>query len=232
MISGNISTNDVDDTLLESASISISGNFGAGEDLLLFSAQSGVTGSDNATSGTLNLNGSASLGAYHAAFRSVQYQNTSDDPSSLDRTITFEINDGDADSNQLTRNISIVPVNDAPTQSTIETAPLVYSENDAPTVISSTISLADLDDTLIESATVSITQNHSSLEDILGFEDSSGITGIFDPSNGTLTLSGSASVAEYIAALRSVTYENSSDNPSTLARTCLLYTSPSPRDRG
>ena len=219
VISGNISTSDVDDTLLESASISISGNFTAGEDLLLFSDQSGITGTYNATTGILSLNGSASLADYQAAFRSVQYQNTSDDPSSLDRTITFEINDGDADSNQLTRDISIVQVNDAPTQATIEPAPLVYSENDAPTVISSTISLADLDDTLIESATVTITQNHSPLEDILGFEDSSGITGNFDPANGTLTLSGSASVAEYIAALRSVTYENSSDNPSTLART-------------
>src|SRR5262245_56063499 len=34
----------------------------------------------------------------------------------------------------------------------------------------------------------------------------------------TLTLSGTATVADYRAALRSVTYSNTSDTPSTLAR--------------
>src|SRR5439155_1061559 len=43
--------------------------------------------------------------------------------------------------------------------------------------------------------------------------------GAFDNSTGTLTLSGSASVANYQAALRSVTYRNTSDNPSTANRT-------------
>ena len=55
--------------------------------------------------------------------------------------------------------------------------------------------------------------------DVLGFANQNGISGSYNAGTGVLTLSGMASVANYQAALRSVTYFNSSDNPSTLTRT-------------
>ena len=69
------------------------------------------------------------------------------------------------------------------------------------------------------SATVQITGNYASGQDVLGFVDQSGITGLWNPGSGTLTLTGSATIANYQAALRSVTYVNGSDNPSTAPRT-------------
>ena len=64
-----------------------------------------------------------------------------------------------------------------------------------------------------------ITGNYVQGEDILALPAQPNITATFDPATGQLTLSGTATVAEYQTALRSVTYRNTSDNPSTTART-------------
>ena len=44
----------------------------------------------------------------------MKYQNTSENPSGLIRTVSFKVSDGTADSNPLTRAIAVTPVNDAP----------------------------------------------------------------------------------------------------------------------
>ena len=135
--------------------------------------------------------------SYQAALQSISYVNTSDDPSDLTRTVTFLVNDGDDDSNIVSRDIDFTAVNDAPVLSAIETAPASYTENDAPLAITGSTTVSDVDDTNIESAVVSISSNFDT-DDVLNFTDQNGITGSYDSVNGILT--------------------------------CLLYTSPSPRD--
>ena len=144
---------------------------------------------------------------------------------------------------RLSRDIEIIAVNDAPALSAIETAPASYMENDASLVITGATAVFDVDDTNIESAVVSISSNFTA-DDVLNFTDQNGIAGTYDSANGILTLTGSASLADYQSALQSISYENTSDDPSDLSRTvtflvndgdvdsniCLLYTSPSPRD--
>ena len=58
-------------------------------------------------------------------------------------------------------------------------------------------------------------------EDVLAFNNSNpwGITGIWVAATGTLTLTGASSPSNYQAALRSVTYQNTSEKPSTATRT-------------
>ena len=77
--------------------------------------------------------------------------NTSDNPSTLTRTVSFEINDGDLNSNIVNRDIDFTAVNDAPVLSGIETAPASYTENDAPLAITGSTAVSDVDDTNIES---------------------------------------------------------------------------------
>ena len=96
---------------------------------------------------------------------------------------------------------------------------LGYMENQAPTAINTILEISDADGTTLIGATVSITGNFAAGEDVLGFTDQNGITGSYNSSTGVLTLSGAASLADYQAALRSVTYSNASDNPSGAART-------------
>ena len=217
-ITGNISLDDLDDVNIESAVVSISNNFAAGEDELIFTDQSGITGSFNAATGILTLTGSASVADYHTALTTVAYNNTSDNPSALTRTVSFEINDGDLNSNVLSRNINFTAVNDAPVLSAIETAPASYTENDIPLIVTDNTAVSDIDDVNIESAIVSIRGNFTT-DDVLNFTDQNGITGSYDSVNGILTLTGSASLADYQTALRSISYENTSDDPSDLTRT-------------
>ena len=216
-ITGSTTVSDVDDTNIESAVVSISSNFST-DDVFNFTDQSGITGSYDSVNGTLTLTGSATLVEYQAALQSISYENTSDDPSDLTRTVTIQVNDGDDDSNIVSRDIDFTVMNDAPVLSAIETAPASYTENDVPLAITGSTTVSDVDDTNIESAVVSISNNFS-VDDVLNFTDQSGITGSYDSVNGTLTLTGSASLIDYQAALQSISYVNTSDDPSDLTRT-------------
>jgi len=163
--------------------------------------------------------GVATVSEYEAAIQSVTYLNTSESPSIVTRTVEIVVNDADLASNALSRDIEVIAVNDAPVASLIEASVLAYTESSGPNVISSTLSLSDIDDVNLDGATVQISANYISGEDELAVTGIPGISTIWDASTGTLTLSGSGSVAVYETALRAVTYENLSDNPAVNPRT-------------
>jgi len=104
-----------------------------------------------------------------------------------------------------------------PALSNIEAAALDYTENDPAVAVTSQIAVSDADDTNLESATIAITAGYQQGEDLL--EYSGPLASNWDPDTGTLTLTGTAPVADYQAALRAVTYRNTSDDPSTAPRT-------------
>jgi len=174
-ITGNLSLADLDDVNIESAVISISSNFTA-DDVLNFTDQNGIAGDYDSTNGVLILTGSASLADYQTALQSISYENTSDDPSDLTRTVSFQINDGDDNSSTVSRDINFTALNDAPTLATIEAMPAIFTEGGSAVGITGNLSLADLDDVNIESATISISNNFAAGEDELVFADQSGIT--------------------------------------------------------
>jgi hypothetical protein len=207
---------DVDDTNIESATIQITGNYANGQDVLSYTTALGITGNFVAATGTLTLTGSASLADYATALQNVQFSNTSNNPSALQRTVTWTVNDGTTNSNPQTTNIDVVNVNDSPT---INANDLLYSEGAGAVAIDATLTVADTDDTTLPSATVQITANYVNGEDVLGFVNNFGITGSFNAATGTLTLTGPASPANFQNALRTVTYLNTSDTPSTAPRT-------------
>ena len=99
---------------------------------------------------------------------------------------------------------------------------LNYTENQAATAFDPAITVSDVDSPNLASATVQITGGYVNGEDVLAFSNTASITGTFDPSTGKLTLTGSDTVAHYQAALASVTYVNTSDNPSGAARTVTI----------
>ncbi|ACC83035.1 beta strand repeat-containing protein [Nostoc punctiforme] len=212
-----IIVSDVDSSNLAGATVSISGGFVSAEDILAFSNQNGITGSYNSSTGVLTLTGNATVANYQTALRSITYSNSSNNPSLTPRTVSFIVNDGAANSTAVTRNINITVVNDAPIATATNSA-LAYIEN-AITVIDSAITVSDVDSANLSSATVNISSGFVSTQDILAFTNQNGITGSYNSSTGILTLSGSSSVANYQTALRSITYTNSSDNPTLTPRT-------------
>jgi uncharacterized delta-60 repeat protein len=95
---------------------------------------------------------------------------------------------------------------------------LTYSENDALLAISNSIALTNSPNANLVGATVKI-GNYLRNQDVLGYALQGGITGSFDSISGVLTLNGTASIADYEAVLRSLTYTNTSDQPLELSRT-------------
>jgi gliding motility-associated-like protein len=112
--------------------------------------------------------------------------------------------------------ITVTPVNDAPVISG-SAGPAVYTSVQSSIIIDNSINVTDEDDVNMESATVSISGNFVSGEDVLVFTNTLKITGTY--TNGILTLIGTATNAEYAAALASVKYANVSNRPTTTTRT-------------
>ena len=136
-----LTLSDIDDTHLESATVTITGNFVAGQDTLLFTDQSGITGNFSGATGVLTLTGTATLAQYQAALRSVQYDNTSDNPNTATRTITFVVNDGSLSSPPDSRDVTLQAVNDAPVntvpgpQATAEDTALIFSSGNGNPIL-------------------------------------------------------------------------------------------------
>lgn len=105
---------DADSAFIEAATISISNNFTAGEDVLVFTDQFNISGSYNDLTGELRLTGTASKADYETAIRSVTYINTSESPMVATRTVDIVVDDGDSSSNLVSRQVEVIPVNDAP----------------------------------------------------------------------------------------------------------------------
>ena len=106
-----------------------------------------------------------------------------------------------------------------PVSRDFETAALSYIENGGAQNITAALTLSDVDDTDLESAVISISAGFDAANDSLVFAAQNGITGVYDAGTGVLTLSGTSSLANYQAALRSITYQNAFTTESTSQRT-------------
>jgi hypothetical protein len=215
VIDSGLTVSDIDSANLRSAIVTII-NLQTGDELL-FSNQLGITGSYNAGTGVLTLSGSASPSNYQTALRSVTYRNTLDNPDATPRQISVAVNDGDLSSAAVTKTVNVIAVNDAPTL--IDAAGTVsYTGNVEVVQIDSTLVIGDVDNSNLQGARVSLVENFKADQDILVFFIQNGISGFYNSSVGVLTLSGSSSIANYQAALRSVAYQNSASSPDRSKR--------------
>ncbi|MEY2581962.1 MAG: hypothetical protein QOE09_1811, partial [Ilumatobacteraceae bacterium] len=216
-LDGGVTASDADNANLSSATVTMTSGYLTGQDTLAFTNQNGITGTWTASNGVLALSGQATVANYQTALRSVTYTNNSDNPSTVSRTVTFVANDGVLDSNVASRSITVTAVNDRPVVTTTGTS-MAYAEK-ATTALDPGITVADVDSANISSATVTMTTAYLNGQDTLAFVAQSGITATWTAATGVLALSGSSTVANYQAALRSVTYNNNSSNPTTTTRT-------------
>ncbi len=220
-IDAGLQLNDIDSSLLASATVQIIGGFQTSEDLLSFTNQSGITGSYNSVSGIMTLLGAASPAAYRTALQSVSYSNSSNTPNTSPRIAQFVVDDGNGQFNlstAVTRQINVVAVKDFPLITSSGTT-LAYTEGDGAEFIDLGLTGAVVDSPSIASAIISVSNNFVTGEDVLGFVNTAQITGSYDSVQGILTLTGTTSYANYITALHNVTYTNTSNSPSTLPRT-------------
>ena len=124
-------------------------------------------------------------------------------------TLYFKVHDqysASAESSYV--HLTITPVNDPPRITFLESQPLeVDIGREVPYALSSGFEVEDPEDDDIVSAEIGFRRpNFNSLHDLLTFENTSRIKGVYDDALGVLTLTGAASAAEYQEAIRSVTY--------------------------
>jgi VCBS repeat-containing protein len=102
-----------------------------------------------------------------------------------------------------------------PALSNIETAALPDDAGSPPVPVTSSLKVSSPSTTTLVGAAVTISSGFAASEDVLGFVNQNGIAGSYDASTGVLTLTGTAPVADYQAALRSVVYSDSNGTAPT-----------------
>ena len=204
------------------------------EDMLVFTNTPTITGNWNAATGTLTLTGYDTAAKYSTALQSVSYKNLAYDlgpfvPSTLKRVATFTVTDQTGiTSAPVTRNIQVSHTDDAPTVTIIPTAPLFYVEKTIAQIIAPAITISDPDSVNMNGATIQISPaTFNSLQDSLVYTSTTTpliTAGAFDTTTGTLTLSGTDTIANYETALQSIGYTNSSNNPGDYTNNPALLT--------
>ncbi|MBL8311372.1 MAG: tandem-95 repeat protein [Burkholderiales bacterium] len=205
------------------ATVQITGNLANAEDSLLFTNTGTITGTYTAATGLLTLTGTDTAANYQAALRSVQYNNNSQNPSTLPRTVTFKASNLSGTSGVSTKTVTLAAVNDAPVVTT-SSGTTTYTEPSGTAAIlassgvavDAALTVADVDSTTLTGATITITAGGTAA-DVLGFTDQNGISGTY--LSGTLTLTGTTTLANYQTALRSITFYNTSHDPVAGNRT-------------
>ena len=199
---------DIESSQLKSATVTITGGFLAG-DALNFANQNGITGSYNAATGVLTLSGTASLAAYQAALDSVTFSSTAADPTSggadTARTVSFQVNDGVQPSSSLSATVVLLPPPPSLTGSGARGRPITPAARAVN--IAAALVVSDIEADQLKGAAVSITSGFLA-GDQLNFANQNGITGSYNAATGVLTLTGTASLAAYQAALDSVTFSS------------------------
>ncbi|MGY3583916.1 hypothetical protein ACVIGB_007026 [Bradyrhizobium sp. USDA 4341] len=101
---------------------------------------------------------------------------------------------------------------------------LNYIEGQAATAFDPALTVTDADNATLDHVTVQVTGNYFNGQDILGFVNTAHVIGAWDALHGELTLTGTAgsTVTDFQTALDSITYFNTSNNPSGLARTVTI----------
>ncbi|MEZ5658199.1 MAG: DUF4347 domain-containing protein [Burkholderiaceae bacterium] len=188
---------------------------GASEALSADTSTTSIGASYNPGTGVLSLTGSDTVANYQKVLRTLVYSNSSQSPTTSARVIEFVADDGSYTSAVVQTTVSVISINDLPVLAAIEAGPLAVTENDPPAALTATLTVADVDSPTLATATVSIVGNYVNGEDVLAFTNTANITGSWNAGTGVLTLTGADSAGAYQAALRSVTYQNLSDAPST-----------------
>jgi hypothetical protein len=231
-IDAGLTVGDVDTATLASATVTIT-NFVAGQDVLAFTNVPATMGNIAVTSnaaGVLTLTsagGTATLAQWQAALRSVTYTNTSETPTGGNRTVQFAVNDGNSTSAAASKTVAVTPVNDTPIATASGGATTFTEGNNVtstPVAIDAGLTVGDVDTATLASATVTIT-NFVAGQDVLAFTNvpaTMGNIAVTSNAAGVLTLTsagGTATLAQWQAALRAVTYTNTSETPTGGNRT-------------
>ncbi|WP_460359171.1 hypothetical protein [Mycobacterium sp. ZZG] len=198
-----VSILDGDSENLSKATLTVGLGYKSG-DVLNFSGVEGnpIVGSWDAAMRTLTLSGVASIEQYEAAIKAVTFTATE---GGLSRTVTVSVTD-DTDKESLVPGAAVVTVIGLPPAITVGGLP-IFRLGGAPVKVVSSVSILDGDSENLSKATLTVGLGYKS-GDVLNFSgvDGNPIVGSWDAATRTLTLSGVATIEQYEAAIKAVTF--------------------------
>jgi hypothetical protein len=211
-----------------SASVSITGGFHQGQDVLALATNNAAMGDIGATydanSGVLTLtsrSGNATRAQWQAALAGITYTDTAITPDTTTRVISFTVKDGNGAASAVqTRSVTVADTDQTPLLSVSGGVTFTARGNGStPVAVAPQVTITDADNTTLTSAQVAISGGFDAAHDTLSFTGSAATGNIavssYDAATGVLTLTsagGTATIAQWAAALQSVTYSDSSQS--------------------
>ncbi|MGN6282339.1 Ig-like domain-containing protein, partial [Frateuria sp.] len=239
-VDAGLTLSDVDNATLASATVTISGGFHAGQDVLSFTnvaaTMGNITASYNAGTGVMTLasaGGTATLAQWQAALRSITYIDTAQDADAATRTVSFTVNDGTRDSAAASKAVSVTGVNDAPMLTTTVDASPQFTEGGAAVTLFSgttigtveagqnihalTVTVGGLADggseiLNVDGTAVALTDGNIVTTATNGYAVSVTLSG--GTATVTITRVGDYSASAAQALVNGLSYRNNSDNPT------------------
>ncbi len=222
-LSGAVAVSDPDNLSLAGATVKITGGTFAGDGDVLAATTAGtaILASYNSTTETLTLSGSDTLAHYQGVLDTVTFnagQNPTDFGSDPTRTVTWVLNDGGASNNlstAVTTTVSVTNLSHPPTLGNVATSQQ-FTEAAGAVTLAGAVAVTDPDNLTLASATVSITGGtFANDQDMLAANTTgTSITASYNSSTETLTLSGADTLAHYQGVLDTVTFNDTSLNPT------------------
>ncbi len=191
----------------------------------------------------LDLTANANAARIQELIENITYQNTSDNPAAA-RTISLTVSDGDGGTSAAQSVVvNVAPANDAPVLGSV-VATLNVTENDAATVLDSSVALTDADSANFNGGQLSLTYTSGGgSEDQFTIRTNGNISfdgtnvtfsgvGVIATVNGShngqngetlvLDLTANANAARLQELIENITYQNTSEAPAA-ARTISLH---------
>ncbi|RKP48111.1 hypothetical protein D7S89_12190 [Trinickia fusca] len=236
-VDGGVTVSDLDNTTQASGTVTIGSGFHSG-DTLAFTNTSltlfgNITASYNAGTGVLTLSSSGATATdaqWANAFDAVTFS-AGTSATVGNRTISFVVNDGTENSAAATKTVDVL----GPPTVTTDSGSAAFTAGDnvasTPVTIDSGLTVTDGSSSTLASATIAITGNFHSGQDVLAFTNDGStmgnIAGAYNATTGVLTLTSSgasATLAQWQAALDAVTYTDTAITPNNATRTISFTT--------
>lgn len=209
IIDGSLTLADPDNATLASGTVSITGNFQSGQDVLSFtndgSTMGNVSASYSSGTGVLTLSSAgatATLAQWQAALRTVAYVNSSATPSTAVRTLSFDVSDGTTNSNAGTKSVSVTAVNNPPVNTVPGSQTFAQDSNRTfNSGNSNLISVADVD-AGGSSIQVTLTATHGTLN----LSGSTGLSFLVGSGTGDATMTFTGTITNLNNALNGLVF--------------------------
>ncbi|OUL36730.1 hypothetical protein BV372_05935 [Nostoc sp. T09] len=193
---------------------------------------SGVTASTyNSSTGQITLTGVTSKANYQKIIATLKYNNTTASPNTTSRIINVQVTDSDNFTSNIavsTINILLPPTIDLDGNNSSGATGNNYKNsftgNGAVAAADTDVTITD-DKTNINSATITLTTRPDGNSEILSIDATVGgtVSGVtasaYNSSTGQITLTGTATLANYQQIIATLKYNNTAANPNTTSRT-------------